>query len=142
MLYLSWQGIVPCLVSWKEIFAWLPVETMVYERQQEYYAAFRISNDAGDCTEFLRFMLQSIWDTLELYATTDQDADQASDQVKKLLSVIGSKTLSAVELMELLELKHRPTFRKNYLHPALDSGLIEMTLPQTPNARNQKYRKV
>jgi len=134
-----WQTLL--LHRWKEVFAWLPVETMVWERQQEYYAAFRISNDTGDCTEFLRFMLQAIWDTLELYTTSDQASDQASDQVKRLLNILGEKTLSTVELMELLDLKHRPTFRKNYLHPALDAGLIEMTLPQTPNARGQKYRR-
>jgi len=44
--------------------------------------------------------------------------------------------------MELLNLKHRPTFRKNYLHPALAAELIEMTIPETPNARGQKYRRV
>jgi Fic family protein len=134
-----WQTLL--LYRWKEIFAWLPVETMVWERQQEYYAVLGRSNDEDDCTEFLRFMLQAIWDTLEMYDTNDQEADQASDQVKRLMQVLGAKTLSAVELMELLDLKHRPTFRKNYLHPALEAGLIEMTLPQTPNARDQKYRR-
>ncbi|MDR0271701.1 MAG: transcriptional regulator, partial [Clostridiales bacterium] len=71
----------------------------------------------------------------------DQVSDQETDQVKRLLYVLGTKTLSAAELMELLELKHRPTFRKNYLHPAIYAELIEMTLPQTPNARKQKYRR-
>jgi hypothetical protein len=115
---------------------------MIYERQQEYYAAIGRSNDADDCTEFVRFMLQAIWDTLEKYAASDQASDQVSDQVKRLLDVLGAKTLSALELMELLELKHRPTFRKNYLRPALESGLIEMTLPNAPHARGQKYRRV
>ena len=57
-----WQTLL--LYQWKKIFAWIPVETMIYERH-----------------------------------------------------------------MTLLYLKHRPTFRKNYLRPALESGLIEMTLP-------------
>ena len=134
-----WQTLL--LHQWKELFAWLPVETIVYKRQEEYYTALGKSNDADDCTEFLQFMLQAIWDTLEMYAATDQVSDQVSDQVKRLLYVLGTETLSAVELMEYLGLKHRPTFRKNYLHPALESELIEMTFPQTPNARNQKYRK-
>jgi hypothetical protein len=43
--------------------------------------------------------------------------------------------------MRLLALKHRPTFRQNYLRPALARGLVEMTLPDTPNARNQRYRR-
>jgi len=134
-----WQTLL--LYKWKQIFAWLPVETMIKERQQEYYAALGTSNDSADCTEFIRYMLQAIWDALEKYAISDQENDHVSDQVKRLLDALGDKTLSAVTLMELLDLKHRPNFRKNYLHPALEQGLIEMTLPQTPNARNQKYRK-
>ncbi|MDR1736268.1 MAG: Fic family protein [Oscillospiraceae bacterium] len=133
-----WQTLL--LAKWKEIFAWLPVETIVYERQQEYYGALGRSNDSGDCTEFVSFMLRAIWDTIEHYAATDQDTDQVSDQVKRLINALGSQTLSALELMERLGLKHRPTFRGNYLRPALEAKLIEMTLAQTPNARGQKYR--
>ena len=143
-----WQTLI--LREWKEAFAWLPVETIVFERQQEYYSALTNSNNADDCTEFVEFMLQAIWDMMEKqpHATTDQvndqvndqASDQASDQVKQLLDIIGTKTLSAREIMEHLGLKHRATFRKNYLRPALDMGLIEMTLPQTPSASGQKYR--
>jgi hypothetical protein len=129
------------LIGWKKIFAWLPVETMMHERRQEYYAAIGRSNDADNCTEFVRYMLQAIWDTLKKYAVSDQASDQVSDQVKRLLDVMGTKKFSAVELMAMLDLKHRPTFRKNYLHPALEAGLIEMIFPQTPNARGQKYRR-
>ena len=98
-------------------------------------------NDADDCTDFVLFMLRAIWDTLEIYSLGDQVSDQVSDQVKKLLDVLGAKTMSATELMGLLDLKHRPTFRKNYLHPAFEQGLIEMTLPDVPNSRNQRYRR-
>jgi Fic family protein len=143
-----WQTLL--LYKWKEIFAWLPVETVICERRQEYYAAIRKSNDAADCTEFIRYMLQAIWDMLEQYSESDQESDQdtdqdagrVSDQVKRLLAALGAKTLSAIEIMEILELKHRPTFRLNYLTPALDAGLIEMTHPDTPTARRQKYRRV
>ncbi len=117
------------------------METIIKERQQEYYAALGTSNETADCTEFIRFMLSAIWDTLEKYAVSDQDNDQVSDQVKRLLDALGNKALSAAELMKLLALKHRPTFRKNYLRPALDMDWIEMTLPQTPNARGQKYQR-
>ncbi|MDR0491073.1 MAG: Fic family protein [Oscillospiraceae bacterium] len=61
-----WQTLL--LYRWREIFAWLPVETIVHDRQDEYYAALRCSNDANDCTDFVRFMLQAIWDTLEVYS--------------------------------------------------------------------------
>lgn len=42
--------------------------------------------------------------------------------------------------MGVLELKHLPNFRKNYLHPALEANYIEMTLPDKPKSSNQQYR--
>jgi len=66
-------------------------------------------------------------------------SDQVSDQVKRLLIILDTKTLSALEIMQLLNLKHRTNFRNNYINPALESGLIMMTIPQNPNSRNQKY---
>ena len=78
-------------------------------------------------------------------ASTDQDSDQDTDQdetaVKKLLGALGKETLSANELMHKMGLSHKPTFRKNYLRPALNRGLIEATLPDKPTSRYQKYRK-
>ena len=66
--------------------------------------------------------------------------DQESDQVMRLLRALRKSQRSASDLMAELRLSHRPTFRKNYLHLALEAGLIEMTQPGTPRAPNQKYR--
>lgn len=44
--------------------------------------------------------------------------------------------------MERLSLKHRPTFRKNYLDPAIKLGFIEMTIPDKPKSSKQKYKKI
>ena len=80
-----------------------------------------------------------------LSRSTDQDSDQVSDQdkspVERLLSALGNDTLSASEIMERLRLSHKPTFRRNYLNPALEMKLIERTIPDKPNSKNQKYRK-
>lgn len=129
------------LSQWNALFAWLPMEELIKERQQEYYDALAIADQHADCTNFIVLMLQIIYDALQSLAATDQESDQENDQVKALLACLGTETLSAVQLMERLGLSHRPTFRKNYLHPALHSGLIEMTIPDKPNSRNQKYRK-
>lgn len=48
--------------------------------------------------------------------------------------------MSRNELMEILELKHKPTFRKNYLEPAIKNGWVEMTIPEAPRSKKQKYR--
>ena len=54
---------------------------------------------------------------------------------------LGDEELSAAQIMERLDLSHRPTFRKNYLNPALAQGVIEMTIPDRPNSRSQRYRR-
>ena len=48
------------LSRWNPVFAWLPVESMIHARQQEYYAAINTSNDAGESTAFVEFMLSTI----------------------------------------------------------------------------------
>ena len=63
-----------------------------------------------------------------------------SVQVMQLLRCLSDGEKSAGELRELLGLTHRQTFRENYLHPALEQGLIERTIPNKPNSRLQKYR--
>ncbi len=72
----------------------------------------------------------------------EQVTEQVTEQVERLLLALGEEELSAVELMRKLELRHRPTFLYTYLHPAIDAGLVELTIPDKPNSRLQKYRKV
>jgi Fic family protein len=58
-----WQTLI--LSKWNELFAWLPVETVVYENQQGYYDALAISQKAGDSESFIEFMLNAIRQALE-----------------------------------------------------------------------------
>jgi ATP-dependent DNA helicase RecG len=69
-----------------------------------------------------------------------QSTIQSDDPVIRLIRILLQGPLSSGELRKQLNLKHRPTFRKNYLHPALKQGHIEMTVPEKPNSRLQKYR--
>ena len=66
--------------------------------------------------------------------------DQVTDQVKKLLRALKTGEKSGKELIKELKLKHKPTFRMNYLKPAIEAGLIELTIPEKPKSRFQKYR--
>ena len=47
----------------------------------------------------------------------------------------------AAALMRLLGLKSRDALRNNYLNPAIEEGLIQMTVPDKPTSRNQRYIK-
>ena len=132
------------LTKWKNILAWVPVETLVKERQSEYYKVLGIADKNADSTCFVEFMLQALHDMLLQINQCDHDTDyvidQESDHVKRLLHILKDNELNANEIMVKLGLKHKPTFRKNYLNPALDKGLIERTIPDKPRSKNQKYR--
>lgn len=71
---------------------------------------------------------------------TDPVDDPVTDPVIRLLRELEHGEKSLKELRTALNLSHRPTFRSNYLHPALKKGLIELTIPDKPNSRLQKYR--
>ncbi len=141
-----WHSLL--LGNWKELFFWLPVEELIQSRQKEYYDALGKADKMADSAVFVELMMEVIRDILKdttvVGRSTDQDADQDTDQdepIKKLLSVFGDEPLSASELMERLGLSHRPTFRQNYLTPALEKGVIERTIPDKPSSKKQKYRK-
>jgi Fic family protein len=134
-----WQTLI--LSKWRPVFAMLPVESIIRDRQRDYYAAFGQADHVADATAFIEFMLNAILQAIEEAAQgSDQESDYHSDQVIRLLRVLRKSLRSASDIMAELGLAHRPTFRKNYLHPALAAGLIEMIHPDTPRSRNQKYR--
>jgi ATP-dependent DNA helicase RecG len=69
-----------------------------------------------------------------------QSPTQSSDPIQRLLIALLHGGQSSSGLRNTLRIKHRPTFRQNYLHPAMQAGLIEPTIPDKPNSRLQKYR--
>ena len=133
-----WQTLI--LQKWKQVFAWLPVETVIKERQAEYYQVLAKCDKEGKSTLFIEFILKSLVATLAELSESDQVADHVSDQVKGLVKFLGRKELGALELMGGLKLSHRPTFRKNYLTPALEGGWVERDQPDSPRSPNQRYR--
>lgn len=142
-----WHSLL--LGKWKDLFLWLPIEELIQSRQKEYYDALGVADKQADSAGFVELMLEIIRDSLTEVTVVGRSADQDSDQVidqdktstERLLSVLGDMTLSAAEIMDRLGLSHKPTFRKNYLNPALEQNLIERTIPDKPNSRNQKYKK-
>lgn len=71
---------------------------------------------------------------------TDLVDDPVTDPVGEVLRVLANGPMRTSDLQDAVALKHRPTFRANYLHPALELGMIEMTNPESPNSPQQKYR--
>lgn len=71
---------------------------------------------------------------------TDQVTDQVTDPVLSLLKAAMTGEHTRRALQDALGLKHAPHFREAYLLPAMEAGYLEMTLPDQPTSRLQRYR--
>jgi Fic family protein len=152
-----WQTKI--LQQWEPIFGGIPVETIVHARQQAYYEALNSANTSSSSTPFIEFMLEALLEDIKKMVrksinsveknkakttntdqVTDQVSDQVTDQVKRLIIALNGNEMQLVELKKKLHLTHGPTFRENYLNPALLLGLIERTDPASPRSPKQRYR--
>ena len=132
-----WQSLI--LSQWNEVFSYLPVESIIYDNQQAYYKAIKDSTDNTNCSVFIEFMLEML--LISIKDITPQVTQHVTPQVKELLKVLGTLELSRQEIQDKLGLKDRKSFADRYLNQALEQGLIEMTIPDKPKSRLQKYRK-
>ncbi len=71
------------LTKWKPLFAWLPVETVIHDRQNEYYSAINQSNYEGESTAFIVFMLSAIKEALmEAVQTSGAAGTMSTDELR------------------------------------------------------------
>ena len=69
------------LSKWNPTFAWLPVESIIHDRQQDYYNAINASNNAGESTAFIEFMLSAIKASLiDATKMSDDMSDEKTDK--------------------------------------------------------------
>lgn len=91
------------LAKWESIFAYLPIESIIKERQLEYYKAITDSHVAGNSNIFIEFMLAAILETIKRFTTDVQKEDIFSSvQVEKLLNIMDDeRPYTTKKLMEL-----------------------------------------
>ncbi len=130
-----WQTLI--LTQWNPLFADIPEESLVHQRQAAYYKAIQASTQQADAAPFVEYMLDRILEALTLAAP--QVTPQVTPQVERLLLVIRGE-MGREALQSALALNDRKSFRERYLKPALDKGLIQMSIPDKPNSRLQRYR--
>ena len=123
-----WQSLI--LQKWKDIFTWLPVETLVYENQEEYYKVLQSADNKGDSTEFVEFMLGMIRDALREISTTQNENDVVTNVVinvvtneDKVLSILKQDgKMSATMLANSIGITQRQAQR--ILSKLKDEGKI------------------
>lgn len=136
-----WQNTI--LSKWKEIFEFMPIESQIRNYQVEYYKAIDECNNNGDSNSFIIFMLKMIDKVIDKLATNlEKEQLYENSYISKLLEImVDNVNYKANDLMNILKLKSINSFRKNYLNPAIQKGIIKMTLPSKPTSKNQMYYK-
>lgn len=128
------------LAQWKSVFAYIPIESQIEKFQNEYYDTIAKCHVQGESTLFIEFMLSQIDKILD--EIVDDSAEYMTEYLKRMLDVMEYDVpYTATAIMELLGLKSKETFRKNYMNPALKHNLVKMTIPDKPNSKNQRYIK-
>ena len=92
-----WQTLL--LMQWKPVFAWIPVETIVKEHQQEYYDAIAKSDAEANSTAFITFMLQCLKQALLEMKESNQKSNWKSNQ-KILVAMRRNPKVTIRELQE------------------------------------------
>ena len=136
-----WQNLL--LSKWNDLFEFIPLESQIHKYQSEYYNKIDICHKSGNLNEFIEFIILMLNEILdEVLLSSQKESRHISEQVNRLLSVMDDEIpYSANELLSLLNIKSKETLRASYLNPALENGLIKMTLPDKPKSKNQRYIK-
>ena len=136
-----WQTAL--LSLWNPLFQYIPIESRIQEFQDDYYDAIAACHAAGNSNRFIEFMLDMI--NLSLDRAIEQSTEKnalLTPQVQKLINAMEYNVPYTIhQLMELLGLSSRSSFRKAYLVPALEKKLIFMTMPDKPTSKSQTYIK-
>jgi Fic family protein len=129
-----WQTLI--LSRWNPLFSYLPVESVIRERQQDYYKVLGICDKLGNSTAFIEFLLDALHTALKELANKHHE----SEQVALILLFCSQGPKSKTELLKSIGLANAYLNYKRHILPLLASGLLEMTIPDKPNSRLQKYR--
>ena len=136
-----WQTLV--LSGWNPLFAYLPVESVIRDRQADYYKVLAKCDNAGNSTAFIEFLLAAILTALREAGDTqpgEQVGAVVSEQVAKILKACSGSPQSKARLLEAAGLANAYLNYKRHIQPLVADGSLEMTLPEKPTSRLQKYR--
>ena len=138
-----WQTLV--LATWNSIFAWIPMESILFQNRPQYYQAIEAARNSNDSGVFIEFTLSALFDSIKLqekHQVKHQDKHQVefSDPQRAVLQVLKGKSLSRKEIFAEIGLSGDSRAFKRTIEPLMSAELVERTLPDKPNSRLQKYR--
>lgn len=135
-----WQTAI--LSNWEKAFAYLPVENMIKQNQEEYYTVIQNCNNAGNSTEFIEFMLKMINDAIDEMNNSKEMKDKAmlllSENERIIVEcikrnvVIGTKNI-------IKEINLSDSTVRRILRKLMQNKIIETT-ESNDNSPNKKYK--
>jgi Fic family protein len=146
-----WQTLL--LAKWNAIFAWIPMESVLYENRPRYYEAIEGARKVNDAGVFIEFTLSAILDILavqEKHQVEHQDKHQVKHMGKQsaelnevavsVLKALENRSLPRKEIFAAIGMSGDSRSFKRNIEPLISGGFIEMTVPDKPNSRLQRYR--
>lgn len=138
-----WQTLL--LAKWNPIFAWIPMESVLYQNRPQYYQAIQDAKKANDSGMFIEFTLSALFEIIaqqQKHQVEHEHKHQVdlSDFAISVLKTIGGKTLSRKEIFAAIGMNGDSRSFKRNIEPLITGGFIKMTVPEKPNSKLQKYR--
>jgi len=119
-----WQTVI--LKQYSPVFEFLPIESLIKKRQSEYYRILGESDNKGDSTGFIEFMLQIINESLEELLTNQNVTLTSKDRLDIFKEKIGRSSFNRQDYMRHFKDISTSTASRD-LKVAVDSGLIDKT---------------
>lgn len=111
------------LSKWNPLFAWLPVESIIHDRQSEYYNAINKSNADADSTVFIEFMLSAIKEALlEVNSAPDKPSKRNNREDVIIDYLKNNSDISNSNVRDLLSVSSATANR--ILRELSDSGVL------------------
>ena len=122
-----WQTVI--LKEWKEVFAWIPVESLIKENQSEYYNALNSSDKEADSSSFIEFMLSLLLKTIEEIIETEKKVTakvsvKVTVNQQKILDVIKENPfVTQEELAQIIGLSRKSIIQN--MKKLQENGLLK-----------------
>ena len=117
-----WQTLI--LIQQYPVFEFLPIEVLIKERQEIYYAKLSESDKKGHSTPFVEFMLNIILDALEILLNSQNQTLKTKDRIALFQEKIGSKKFSRKDYLQNFKSISAPTASRD-LKWAVEQGILK-----------------
>ena len=116
-----WQTII--LAHWKDLFKYLPIESMIKKHQNKYYSVIQNCNNKGDSTEFIELMLKIINESIDDIIVNQNETTQETTQEKIIKLIKKNPKITQSQMAKQLNLTRDGIYYN--IKKMKENGIIE-----------------